>query len=180
MNLIVAHLGGGISVGVHEKGKVIDVNQALDGEGPMSPERSGTLPMLDIVKLCFSGKYNYEAINKMINGEGGYVAYFGTNDSYQVELMAKNGDAKAKLVQEALGYHVSKYIGASAAVLNGKVDAILLTGGLAHNNTLTNYISEHVAFIAPVFIYPGEDEMKALALNALMVLNGEVQAKEYF
>lgn len=179
MNLIIAHMGGGISVGVHEKGRVIDVNQALDGEGPMSPERSGTLPMGDIVKICFSGEYNYETLKKIINGEGGYVAHFGTNDAYQVELMAKNGDKKAKLIQEALGYHVSKYIGASAAVLKGKIDAILLTGGLAHNNTLTHYISDHVSFIAPVFIYPGEDEMKALALNALLVLNGEVQAKAY-
>jgi butyrate kinase len=179
MNLIIAHMGGGISVGVHEKGRVIDVNQALDGEGPMSPERSGTLPMGDIVKICFSGEYNYETLKKIINGEGGYVAHFGTNDAYQVELMAKNGDKKAKLIQEALGYHVSKYIGASAAVLNGKVDAILLTGGLAHNNTLTNYISNHVAFIAPVFIYPGEDEMKALAFNGLLAVDGKVEIKTY-
>jgi butyrate kinase len=179
MNLIIAHLGGGISVGVHQKGRVIDVNQALDGEGPMSPERSGTLPAGDLVNLCFSGKYDRDTIRKMINGDGGYVAYFGTNDAYKIELSAKQGDTEAKLLQEALGYHVAKSIGASAAVLKGQADAILLTGGLAHNNDLTRFISEHIAFIAPVFIYPGEDEMKALALNALMVLNQEVEVKEY-
>ncbi len=179
LNLIVAHLGGGISVGVHQQGKVIDVNQALDGEGPMSPERSGTLPMGDLVDLCFSGKYDHDTVKKMITGDGGYVAYFGTNDAYKIELKSKQGDSTAKLIQEALGYQVAKCIGASAAVLKGQVDAIILTGGLAHNNELTRYISEHVSFVAPVFIYPGEDEMKALAQNALMVLNKEVEVKEY-
>jgi butyrate kinase len=179
MNLIIAHLGGGISVGTHYMGRVIDVNQALDGEGPLSPERTGTLPVGDLIKVCFEGQYDLKSLRKLVNGEGGYVAYFGTNDAYQVELLARNGDEKAKLVQDALAYQVSKYIGAAAAALKGKVDAILLTGGIAHNKTITHYISEHTSFIAPVRIFPGEDEMRALAINALMVLNKEVQCKEY-
>ncbi len=179
INLIIAHLGGGISVGAHCHGKVIDVNQALDGEGPMSPERSGTLPAGDLIKACLSEKYDHIQLYKMVNGAGGYVAYFGTNDAFTVEQMAKNGDAKAKLIQDVLGYHVSKQIGSCAAALKGKVDAILLTGGLAHNKTLTNYISEHVSFIAQVLVYPGEDEMKALALNALLVMNNEIICNVY-
>lgn len=179
MNLIIAHLGGGISVGTHCRGRVIDVNQALDGEGPMSPERSGTLPVGDIIKTSFSGLYDYKTLKRMVNGEGGYVAYFGTNDAYQVELMARNQDAKAMAIQEALCYHVAKYIGASAVVLAGQVDVIILTGGMAHSKTITDYISQHVSFIAPVIIYPGEDEMRALAMNALMVLNKQLECKEY-
>jgi butyrate kinase len=179
MNLIVAHLGGGISIGTHCKGRVIDVNQALDGEGPISPERSGTVPIADLLKLCFSGQYDYKSIYKMITGEGGYVAFFGTNDAYKIEIMARNGDPKAKHIQEAVGYQVAKYIGASACVLEGNVDAIILTGGLAHNNTLTEFISKHVSFIAPVLVYPGEDEMKALAMNALLVLNNQTIPKIY-
>jgi butyrate kinase len=179
MNLIIAHLGGGISVGTHCKGRVIDVNQALDGEGPMSPERSGTLPIGDIIQTCFSGQYDYKTLKKMVNGEGGYVAYFGTNDAYKVELMARGQDPKAQLIQEAVGYHVAKYIGASAVVLAGQVDVIILTGGMAHSKTITDYISHHVSFIAPVMVYPGEDEMRALAMNALMVLNNQVECKEY-
>ena len=179
MNLIIAHLGGGISIGAHCKGKVIDVNQALDGEGPISPERSGTLPIGDFLKLCFSGQYDYKSMSKMITGEGGYVAYFGTNDARQIETMANNGDSKAMLIQNAIGYQVAKYVGASACVLEGKVDAIILTGGLAHNKTLTEFISKHVSFIAPVLVYPGEDEMKALAMNALLVLNNQIKPKTY-
>jgi butyrate kinase len=179
LNMIIAHLGGGISIGVHHKGHVIDVNQALDGEGPFSPERSGTLPVGDIINTCYSGKFDIKTMKKMVTGEGGYVAYFATNDAYQVELKAKSGDKKAQLIQEALAYQVAKYIGASAVVLKGNVDVIILTGGLAHNTWVTDYISNHVSFIAPVYIYPGEDEMKALAMNALMVLNGEIDAREY-
>jgi butyrate kinase len=179
LNLIIAHLGGGTSIGAHQKGKVIDVNQSLDGEGPMSPERSGTLPTGDLVKSCFYGNMDYDTIKRMINGEGGYVAYFGTNDAYKVELMAKDNDPKAKLLQDVLGYQVSKYIGAMATVLKGKVDCIILTGGIANNKMLMEYITEMVNFIAPVYIYPGEDEMRALAVNALRVLNHETEIKEY-
>ncbi len=179
MNLIIVHLGGGVSIGTHCKGRVVDVNQALDGEGPMSPERSGTLPAGDLIKTCFSGQYDYKTIHKMVIGEGGYVAYFGTNDAYKVELMAKNHNADAQSIQEALAYQVAKYIGASAAVLRGQVDAIILTGGLANDRTITEYVSQHVSFIGPVIIYPGEDEMTALAMNALMILNNQVVCKEY-
>jgi butyrate kinase len=173
LNLIVAHLGGGISVGAHREGKVVDVNNALDGEGPFSPERSGTLPAGMLAKLCFSGKATLDEVKKMITGKGGLVAHLGTNSAYDVELAAKSGDAKALLIQNAMAYQVGKEIGSLAAVLKGKVDGILLTGGIAHNPDLVNYIKEMVSFIAPVTVYPGEDEMEALAMNGLMVMRGE-------
>jgi butyrate kinase len=179
LNLIVAHLGGGISVGAHRKGKVVDVNNALDGEGPFSPERSGTLPMGQLAKLCFSGECTYEQVKKMINGQGGLVAHAGTNDAYQIEMKAKAGDKDAKLLQDAMSYNIGKYIGAMAVVLKGKVDAIILTGGIAYNSDLVDYIKDMVGFIAPVVVYPGEDEMQALAMNGLMVMRGEVKARVY-
>jgi butyrate kinase len=179
INVIVAHLGGGISVGAHLKGKVVDVNNALDGEGPFSPERSGTLPTGALAKMCFSGEYTLDDIKKMIKGEGGLVAHLGTNDAYEVELKAKDGDAKAKLIQDAMSYQVAKSIGEMAAVLKGDVEGILLTGGIAHNPDLVNYIKEMVSFIAPVVVYPGEDEMKALAMNGYMVLRNEIEPKVY-
>jgi len=178
-NVIVAHLGGGISVGAHCMGRVVDVNNALDGEGPFSPERSGTLPVGALAKLCFSGEVTLEQVKKMIKGEGGLVAHMGTNDAYQIELKAKDGDHKAILIQDAMAYQVGKSIGAMAAVLKGKVDGILLTGGIAHNPVLVSYVKEMVSFIAPVKVYPGEDEMKALAMNGYMVLRGEIQPKVY-
>ncbi|MCX7954539.1 MAG: butyrate kinase [Bacteroidales bacterium] len=179
LNLIVAHLGGGISVGAHYKGRVIDVNNALDGEGPFSPERSGTLPAGALVRLCFSGKYSQEEILNMITGKGGYVAYLNTNDAYEVEQRIKNGDEKAAKVREAMAYQVSKAIGEMATVLKGKVDAILITGGIAYDNDFVEYIKERTSFIAPIFVYPGEDEMRALATNALMAMRGEVEIKQY-
>lgn len=179
INVIVAHLGGGISVGAHCKGKVVDVNNALDGEGPFSPERSGSLPSGALAKLCFSGDYTLDDVKKMIKGEGGLVAHLGTNDAYEVELKAKDGDEKAKLIQDAMSYQVAKSIGEMAAVLKGDVDGILLTGGIAHNPYLVNYIKEMVSFIAPLAVYPGEDEMKALAMNGFMVLRNEIEPKIY-
>jgi len=179
LNLIVAHLGGGITVGAHKLGKVIDVNNGLDGEGPFSPERSGTLPAGQLAKLCFSGEYTHEEVKKLITGQGGLVAHAGTNDAYEVEMKAKAGDPKAKLLQNAMAYNIGKTIGAFSTVLKGKVDAILLTGGIAHNPDLVAYIKEMVEFIAPVVVYPGEDEMAALAMNGLMALNGEVPLKIY-
>ncbi len=179
MNLIIAHLGGGISVGAHQKGKVIDVNNALDGEGPFSPERSGTLPAGALAKACFTGKYTYDEIKKMITGKGGYVAYLGTNKASEVEKAAQNGDSKAILLQKAMAYQVAKEIGAMSTVLKGEVDAIILTGGMAYNKTFVNLITERVSHLGEVFVYPGEDEMRALAMNGLMVLNGEIQAKKY-
>lgn len=179
MNLIVAHLGGGISVGAHQKGRVIDVNNALDGEGPFSPERSGTLPAGQLIDLCFSKKYQKDEIRRMVIGEGGYVAYLGTNDAQEVGRRAQKGDEKTAKIQEALGYQVSKTIGEMAVVLNGYVDAIILTGGLAHNKYLTNYITAKVEFISAVYVYPGEDELVALASNALRVAKGEIEPLEY-
>jgi butyrate kinase len=179
MNLIVAHLGGGISVGAHEKGNVIDVNNALDGDGPFSPERTGTLPAGQLAKICFSGDYSLDEVKKMIKGNGGLVAYLGTNDAYEVEMMVKDGNEKAKLIQDALSYQVAKEIGSMATVLKGKVDAVILTGGIAHNPMLVEYVREMVQFIAPLHVYPGEDEMKALAMNGLRVLKGDTNPKIY-
>jgi butyrate kinase len=179
LNLIVVHLGGGISVGAHLKGRVIDVNNALDGEGPFSPERSGTLPIGQMAKLCFSGKVQLSEVKKMIKGNGGLVAYLGTNDAYEVEMRAKDGDEKAQFISNAMSYQVAKEIGSLAAVLKGEVDAILLTGGIAFNKQFCHFIEEMVSFIAPVKIYAGEDEMLALAMNGLMVLRNEIEPKEY-
>ena len=179
LNLIVVHLGGGISVGAHKKGKVVDVNQALNGEGPFSPERSGTLPADALAELCFSGKYTLSDIKKMITGKGGLVAYMGTNDAYKVEMLVRDGDKKAKLIQDAMSYQIAKEIGAMSTVLKGKVDGILLTGGLAKNPLLVDYVKDMVSYIAPVFLYPGEDEMKALAMNGFMVLKGEAEVLDY-
>lgn len=179
LNLIIAHLGGGISVGAHRKGQVIDVNNALDGDGPFSPERSGSLPVGALADYCFNRGTSYEEVKKMIVGKGGLVAYTGSNDAHQLEINARRGDKKARLIQQAMGYQISKEIGAMASVLSGEVHAIILTGGIAHNPDLTGYIKEHINFIAPVFIYPGEDEMHALAMNGLMVMKGTVSAKEY-
>lgn len=179
VNVVVAHLGGGVSVGAHEKGRVIDVNNALDGEGPFSPERAGGLPVGDVVKLCFSGKVTLDEMKKKIKGNGGLVAYLGTNDARDVEKMIEEGNEKAKVIYEAMAYQTAKEIGACAAVLKGDVDAVVLTGGIAYSKFITSYISERVSFIAPVKIYPGEDEMIALAEGGLRVLRGEEAAKTY-
>jgi butyrate kinase len=179
MNLIVVHMGGGITVGAHEKGKVIDVNQGLDGEGPFSPERTGTLPTGDLVRYCFSGKHTEKEVLKMVVGNGGLVAHLGTNSAYEAEQHALNGDAHARFILEALSYQVAKAIGSMVPVLKGEVDAILLTGGIAHSKWITNMIIERVYRFAPVFTYPGEDEMRALALNGLMVLRGEIDVQKY-
>ena len=179
MNLIVVHLGGGITVGAHEKGRVIDVNQGLDGDGPFSPERSGTLPIGQVVSMCFSGQYPKEKIKKMIKGEGGLVAYMGTNSAYEVEKMAAEGDEKAKFYFEAMAYQVAKEIGAMCPVLKGNVDGILITGGIAYSKWFVNMVIERIYRIGPVHIYPGEDEMNSLVMNGLMAMKGEVEIKEY-
>jgi len=179
LNLIIAHLGSGISIGVHKKGRVIDVNNGLDGEGPFAPERSGTLPTGALAKHCFETGVSQAEVQKMLAGEGGLFAYLGHKDAHLLEKQAREGDPKAKFIQNAMAYQISKDIGAMAAVLGGEVHAIILTGGIAHNPDLTGYIKEHVGFIAPVFIYPGEDEMRALALNGSMLLNGKISSKEY-
>jgi len=179
MNLIIAHLGGGVSVGAHRKGRVVDVNNALHGEGPFSPERAGTLPAGALAELCFSGKYTYPQIKRMITGEGGVVAHLGTNSFSEVARKVAEGDQKYKLISDAFAYNVSKAIGGCAAVLKGEVDAILLTGGIANNKPVMEQISEMVGFIAPVRIYPGEDEMLALAMNGLSILTGKEKALTY-
>ncbi|MCD6453726.1 MAG: butyrate kinase [Candidatus Aminicenantes bacterium] len=179
VNLIVVHLGGGISVGVHRKGRVIDVNNALNGDGPFAPERAGGLPVWDAMKLALSGKYTEHELKKKLAGQGGIVAYLGTNDMREVEDRVKSGNEKARLIFEAMAYQVAKEIGADATVLKGDVDAIVLTGGLAYSDMFVSWIKERVSFIAPVLVYPGEDEMRALACGALRVLRGEEQPLEY-
>lgn len=179
LNLIVAHLGGGISVGAHQKGKVIDVNQALNGEGPFSPERSGTLPAGQLVDLCFSQKYSKNEIKKMLTGQGGCVAYLGTNDAMEIAKRIEVGDQQARLIYEAMAYQVSKEIGACAVVLKGQVDAILLTGGIAYDQMFVQWIKDRVKFIAPVYVYPGEDEMLALGENLIGYMKGEIPLREY-
>jgi len=179
LNLIIAHLGSGISVGAHKKGRVIDVNNALDGEGPFGPERSGTLPAGALSKYCIEKNTELNEVQKMLVGEGGLFAYIGHKDAQQLEKQAREGNPGAKLLQEAMAYQVSKEIASMAAVLGGEVHAIILTGGIAHNPDVTSYIKEHVGFIAPVFIYPGEDEMRALATNGSMLLSGKISASEY-
>jgi len=178
-NLIVVHLGGGITIGVHKNGRVIDVNNGLDGEGPFSPERAGSLPVGSLAKLCFSGKYQLHQVKKMITGQGGIVAYLGTNDCREVEERIEKGDQKAKMVYLAMAYQIAKEIGAAATVLEGKIDAIILTGGVAYSELLTKWIRKRVAFLAPVHVYPGEDELQALAEGVYYGLSGEIEIREY-
>jgi len=178
LNLIVAHMGGGISVAAHRQGKVIDLNQGLDGYGPFSPERSGTLDAGLLVKLCFSGNYTESEIKKMLVGNGGLMAHLGTNEVQEVLRMIDDGNEQAKLVLQAMAYHVAKEIGAMFAVLSADVDAIILTGGIAHSRFVVDYITKMVSPLAKVVVFPGEDEMEALAMSGLRVLRGE-NCKEY-
>ncbi len=178
-NFVVVHLGGGISVGAHQKGQVVDVNNALDGDGPFTPERSGGLPAGDLAKLCFSGEYTLADIKKMIKGGGGIVAYLGTNDMMQVENEVDRGNVRWLEVYRAMAYQIAKEIGAMSAVLSGRVDAIIITGGIAYDKKFVAWIEEMVSFIAPVKVYPGEMEMEALALGALRVLQGKEEPRTY-
>ncbi|MGD9900758.1 MAG: butyrate kinase [Calditrichaceae bacterium] len=179
INIIVAHMGGGITVGAHRKGRVVDVNNGLDGDGPFSPERSGSVPVGDIVKAAYSGEYTLADMKKLIKGHGGMVAYLGSHDLRIVEERVTEGDEQAILIFNAMAYQVSKEIGALSAALKGEVDAIALTGGIAKSSRFVNLIKEHINFIAPVYIYPGEEEMRALALGGLRALTGEEEAKIY-
>ncbi|HYG60289.1 MAG TPA: butyrate kinase, partial [Symbiobacteriaceae bacterium] len=179
LNLVIVHLGGGVTVGVYKRGRVVDVNNGLDGEGPMSPERAGSLPTLSLVHLCYSWRYTVSEISRMVVGKGGFVAHLGTNDAREVEGRIDKGDAKAETTYRAMAYHVAKEIGRAAVALQGKVDRICITGGLARSKQLTQWITERVQWIAPVSLYPGEDEMQALAEGALRVLLGEEEPKEY-
>lgn len=179
LNLIICHLGGGISIAAHEKGRAVDANNALDGEGPFSPERAGSLPAADLIRLCFSGKYTEQQLLKRVAGEAGLIAHLGTNDMQEIERRIAAGDKQAELVVDAMIYHTAKNIVAESAVLCGKVDAILLTGGMARSQYVISRLRKRIDFLAPTHCYPGEDEMEALALNALAVLTGKREAKTY-
>jgi butyrate kinase len=179
LNLIIAHLGGGISVAVHQKGRVIDVNNALDGDGPMSPERSGTVPLGGLYQLCFSGSYTLKEIKRMNYGHGGLAAYLGINDAREVVKRIEQGDENAQLIYDAMIYQIAKEIGACSTVLKGDIDYIVLTGGIAYENYLVTQLIDRVNFIADVLVYPGENELLSLALGALRVLRNEESAKIY-
>lgn len=179
LNFIVAHMGGGISVGAHKHGRVVDVNNALNGEGPFTPERSGGVPIGQLAQMCLSGEYTRDEISKKIKGKGGLVAYLGTNSAYEVEQRVKAGDKRAEEVYRAMAYQVSKEIGALAAALEGKVDSIILTGGVAYDKGFVGWIKERVSFIAEVTVFPGEDEMKALAEGCYYGIKGEIPVRVY-
>ena len=179
LNLIICHLGGGISIAAHEHGKAIDANNALDGEGPFSPERAGSLPAADLIKLCFSGKYTQHELLKRIAGKAGLTAHLGTNDMKEIVQRIENGDKHAELIVDAMIYHTAKAIAAESAVLCGKIDAILITGGMARSEYVITRLRKRIDFLAPTYCYPGEDEMGALAMNALSVLRGQCEAKQY-
>lgn len=172
LNFIVAHLGGGISVTAHKRGRMVDTNNALDGDGPIAPERAGSLPTSGLADLCFSGRYTRHDVERLLAGKGGMVAHLGTNSVMSVMERMRAGDEEAKRFIEAMCYTISKEIGAMAAVLEGKVDGIVLTGGIAYNAPVTDAIRQRCSFIAPVTVYPGENELEALMSNALAVLRG--------
>lgn len=177
-NLVIAHLGGGISIAPLKKGKIIDVNNANE-QGPFSPERAGGLPAGDIIKMSFSGKYTQAELKKKTVGKAGLVGYLGTNDAREVEKMINLGDKNANFIYDAMAYQIAKEIGGMSTVLKGRVDAIVITGGLAHSKLLCDRIGKRIKFIAPLMIYPGEDEMLALAEGAMRILNGEEKPKIY-
>lgn len=179
MNLVVAHMGGGISVGAHRRGRVVDVNNALNGDGPYSPERSGGLPASQLAELCFSGRYTHAEVKAMLAGKGGMVAYLGTNSFMEACTRADAGDELAALVVEGCSYQTAKEIGGMSAALGGEVDAIILTGGMANDTGHVERIRALVKSIAPVFVYPGEDELKALAFNGLLAVTGRIVVKVY-
>lgn len=179
LNLIICHLGGGISIAAHEHGRAVDANNALDGEGPFSPERAGSLPAADLIRLCFSGKYTEQQLLKRIAGNAGLMAHLGTNDMKELEERIAAGDKHAELIVNAMIYHTAKNIVAEAAVLCGNVDAILLTGGMARSEYIISRLRRRIDFLAPTHCYPGEDEMESLALNALAVMLGKREAKVY-
>ncbi|RPF55683.1 butyrate kinase [Aquisalibacillus elongatus] len=177
--LIVCHMGGGITVGVHSFGKVIDVNNGLDGDGPFSPERAGTLPVGQLIDLCFSGQYTKDDLKKKVVGKGGLVDYLGTNDAIDVEQMMENDNSQAAKIYDAMAYQIAKEIGSQSVVINGQVDAIVLTGGLAYGKDFISKITKRVEWIADVLVFPGENEMEALAEGALRVLKQVEKPKEY-
>ncbi len=180
VNVVVVHMGGGISIGAHRKGRVVDVNNALDGDGPFTPERSGTLPMTQLIDLCYSGKFTYEEMRKRIKGNGGLVAYLGTNDAVEVQRRIEEGDEYAELIYKAMAYQIAKWVGKMAVALVEGIDAIVLTGGLAYDEKyMVRWLKDYLSFLAPIYVYPGGDEERALAMGVLRVLRGEEKAKRY-
>jgi butyrate kinase len=179
VNLVVCHLGGGISIGVHRQGRVVDVNNALNGEGPIAPERAGTVPAGDLAALAFSGKYAEKDVKKMLTGRGGMVAHLKTNDMRATLKRIAQGDKQAELVFTAMVMTVAKQVGACAAVLKGRVDGIVLSGGLAFSTEFVDRIKEHIQFLGPIFVFPGENEMVALAEAGLRVVRGGDRARTY-
>lgn len=177
MNFVVAHLGGGISLSVHEKGRMVDI--ISDDEGPFSPESSGRVPCKSLVNLCYSGKFDKKTMQKKLRGNGGIKSYLNTVDAREVEKMIMEGNEEAKLIYESMAYQIAKGIGELTTVVDGQVDAIIITGGIAYSKLLTSWIKKHVEFIAPVEIMPGENEMESLALGTFRVLKGEEEAKVY-
>ena len=178
VNLIVAHAGGGLSIGMHRHGRVIDVTDAVS-EGPFSPERAGALPGKQLIELCFSGQYDQKQLQSFLRGKGGFMAHLGTNDMRKVVAMIENGDEHARLIFDAFVYQFAKYIGAMATTTNGHVDAILLTGGISHGRLFVDKVTEKVKWIAPVFVYPGEEELQSLASAVFAVLQGREHTKKY-
>lgn len=179
LNLVVAHLGGGISVAAHKKGKVIDTNQALDGFGPFSPQRAGTMDAGALIRVIYSGIYEQDEIQQLLVGKGGLVAHLGTNDVNAAYKLAQNGDLHARQILEAMAYGVAKEIGSMLAVLKGKADAVVLTGGIAYNELIVDFIKKMIEPMCPVFVYPGEDEMRALAEAGLRALKNPEIIREY-
>ena len=179
LDLIVVHMGGGVSVGPHKHGKVIDIFNALDGDGAFAPERAGAVPVGALIRLCYSGKYTQAEAMKMVVGNGGFNAYVNTNDMRDVDKMVKDGDKEAEKVRDAFILQMSKDIGSMACVLEGKVDQIILTGGIAYDKVVVEGIKKRCGWIAPFTVYPGEDELLALCQGGLRVVNGEEKAKEY-
>lgn len=179
LNLIVVHLGGGISIGAHKNGRVIDVNNALNGDGPLAPTRSGKIPAVDLIEMCYSGQFTKNQMKDKITKTGGLVSLLGTSDAREVKEMIKNGDTFAKLVYDAMIYQIAKSIGAYSVSLKGKIDAIILTGGMAYDEELVESLKDYVSYLGKIIVIPGEEEMEALANGALRVLRGEEQALEY-
>ena len=179
LNLIVAHLGGGISVGAHRHGKVIDVNNALNGDGPFSPERAGTIPADQLAELCYSGKYTLREVKKMLNGKGGIAAHLGMNDMIEITRRAENGEEPFKLIVDSMIFNIGKEVGSRAVALQGKVDAIILTGGIAYSRYVVDNLRKWISWIGPIVELPGEDEMESLAYNALGALTHKLPLQKY-
>lgn len=179
INAIVLHIGGGVSVALHEKGRTVDVNNCMHGDGPFSPERAGLLPTIEVMNLIFERRMTLDEVKKELVGRGGLVSHLGTNDARKVEEMIANGDEYAKLVYQAMAYNFAKHIGALAAAAKGKIDAIGITGGLAHSKLLIGWIKEYISFLSPIYVYPGECEMEAIYLGVKRVEEGKEQYKLY-